>query len=40
MCVKVQSVKISVSEAEAAKALQEFSSFKSKGLDGPYTSKA
>ncbi len=36
MCVKVQSSKISVSEAEAAKALQEFISFTSKGLDGQY----
>jgi hypothetical protein len=36
MCVKVQSVKISVSEAEAAKSLQEFISFTSKGLDGKY----
>ena len=36
MCVKVQSVKISVSEAEAAKALQEFISFTSKGTDGVF----
>ena len=34
MCVKVQSAKITVSEAEAAKALQEFISFTSKGIDG------
>ena len=34
MCVKVQSVKITVTEAEAAKALQEFISFTSKGIDG------
>ena len=36
MCVKVQSSKISVSEAEAAKALQEFISFTSKGIDGTF----
>ena len=36
MCVKVQSSKISVSEAEAAKALQEFISFTSKGVDGAF----
>jgi hypothetical protein len=36
MCVKVQSSKITVSEAEAAKALQEFISFTSKGLDGAF----
>ena len=36
MCVKVQSVKIAVTEAEAAKALQEFISFTSKGIDGAF----
>ena len=36
MCVKVQSSKITVSEGEAAKALQEFISFTSKGLDGAF----
>ena len=33
MCVKVQSSKISVSEAEAAKALEQFINFTSKGID-------
>ena len=36
MCIKVQSAKITVSEAEAAKALQEFISFTSKGIDGAF----
>ena len=40
MCVKVQSVKIAASEARAAAQLAESISFKSKGIDGPYTGKA
>eukprot|EP00961_Rhodomonas_salina_P052082 699127-Rhodomonas_salina.1 len=38
MMVKVASTKVSVSEGDAAKALQEFIAFE-KGLDGPFTSK-
>eukprot|EP00961_Rhodomonas_salina_P126288 1701074-Rhodomonas_salina.2 len=38
MMVKVASTKVSVSEADAAKALQEFITFE-KGIDGPFTSK-
>ena len=36
MCVKVELSKITVTEAEAAKALQEFISFTSKGIDGKF----
>ena len=39
MCVKVQSVKITVSEADAAKKLQEFISYEAKGIDGEYTGR-
>ena len=39
MCVKVQSVKIAVSEADAAKKLQEFISYEAKGIDGAYTGR-
>merc|ERR1711966_480561 len=38
MMVKVASTKVSVSEADAAKKLQEFITFE-KGIDGPFTSK-
>mmetsp|Transcript_8056 Transcript_8056/g.15854 ORF Transcript_8056/g.15854 Transcript_8056/m.15854 type:complete len:108 (+) Transcript_8056:2-325(+) len=38
MMVKVASTKVAVSEADAAKALQEFIAFE-KGIDGPFTSK-
>ena len=39
MFVKVQSVKISVPETDAAKKLQEFISYEAKGIDGPYTGR-
>jgi hypothetical protein len=39
MCVKVQSVKIAVSEQDAAKKLQEFISYEAKGIDGAYTGR-
>nr|CAC33091.2 phycoerythrin alpha-subunit 1 [Rhodomonas sp. CS24] len=38
MMVKVASTKVTVSEADAAKKLQEFITFE-KGIDGPFTSK-
>ena len=39
MCVKVQSVKISVPEEDAARKLQEFIFYEAKGIDGPYTGR-
>ena len=38
MCVKVQSLKIPISEGRAAAQLAESISFKAKGVDGEYTS--
>jgi hypothetical protein len=40
MCVKVQSKTIPMNQAFAEKFLQEVITFKSKGIDGPYTSNA
>ena len=40
MCVKLQMSKISVSKEAAVKALQEFISFNSKGINSQYTWKA
>jgi hypothetical protein len=39
MCVKVESLKVNVSDARAATQLAEAISFKAKGIDGRYTGK-
>nr|AHH29961.1 phycoerythrin alpha-subunit 1-4 [Rhodomonas minuta] len=37
MCVVVRSNKVTVSEGESAKFLQQVISYQAKGIDGPYT---
>jgi len=39
MCVGVSSVKVSVSDTEASKFLQQVISYQAKGIDGPYTGR-